>query len=115
MAASFGRFARTARVEKEIQLKEVAELLDFSSAYVSDIEKGNRLPPAEGKLRAWAEFIGVDADEFVWMAMLERPVELPPSGNPKQDRFAHALARRWPNLTDAEQDRLMNALDGAED
>lgn len=41
----FGKFIANKRKAKEITLRKMAEMLDISPAYISDIEKSRRNPP----------------------------------------------------------------------
>lgn len=52
---SFGRFVMEKRIEKDISLRKMAELMDLSPAFWSDIEKGRKNPPALDKLELLAE------------------------------------------------------------
>ena len=45
--SKFGNALREARKRKELYLKDVASFMNWSVAYLSDIERGNRKPPAK--------------------------------------------------------------------
>jgi len=53
----FGEFVSNRRKEKKYSLRKMAELLDLSPAYWSDIEKGRRNPPNINKLKELAELL----------------------------------------------------------
>jgi transcriptional regulator with XRE-family HTH domain len=71
-AATFGARMRAARALRGATLRQVATALGFSAAYISDIEHGNRRPPALYTVRKWAHFLGGDADALVDAAKAER-------------------------------------------
>ncbi|MDD4291029.1 MAG: helix-turn-helix transcriptional regulator [Clostridia bacterium] len=47
---NFGDFLQKKREEKTITLRKMAEILGFSPAFMSDVEKGRRNPPEMEKL-----------------------------------------------------------------
>lgn len=79
----FGEFVSERRKEKKISLRRMAELLDLSPAYWSDIEKGRRNPPNINKLQEIAKLLGLshdELDEMIDMASEDRdeiPMDLP--------------------------------------
>lgn len=112
MGVKFGGFARERRIAERVQLKAVAEAMGFSSAYVSDIEQGFRNPPSQDKLTIWATALGVDPEEFILLAEMDRPyLELPLAGEAEEAELALALARRWGALTSAQRKALLTVLE----
>ena len=79
----FGDFIAKKRKEKEISLRGMAELLNLSPAYWSDIEKGRRNPPNINILHELAKVLGLsngEIDMMVDMASEDRdeiPMDLP--------------------------------------
>jgi|ADurb_Total_1113_FD_contig_21_3060700_length_668_multi_4_in_0_out_0_2 transcriptional regulator with XRE-family HTH domain len=79
----FGKFVAEKRKEKDLSLRRMAELLDFSPAYWSDIEKGRRNPPNLGKIEEIAILLGLSQEEteiMIDMASEDRdeiPMDLP--------------------------------------
>ncbi|EJO5348276.1 transcriptional regulator with XRE-family HTH domain [Clostridium tetanomorphum] len=79
----FGEFVSERRKEKKISLRKMAELLDLSPAYWSDIEKGRRNPPNINKLQEIANILGLSHDELDDMIDIasedrdEIPMDLP--------------------------------------
>lgn len=67
MAGEFGAFIAQKRVEKDVKLKQIAEKLDMSVTYLSDIIKGRRNPPDIGGLEALAEALHLSESEKVEM------------------------------------------------
>ncbi len=79
----FGEFVTGRRKAKEISLRKMAELVDLSPAYWSDIEKGRRNPPNINKIEEIAELLGLSQEEkdmMIDMASEDRdeiPMDLP--------------------------------------
>jgi len=111
----FGGLARDVRLAHGHSLKQVADGLEKSIVYISDIERRNRRAPSAEMARRWAALIGGDADEFEKAAMLDRPaVELSvdqQDPGASKNRFALELARRWDEITPHEADELSRILD----
>ena len=60
---SFGKRLRQLRDEKDFSLRELADKIDVSAAFLSDIELGRRFPSGE-KLVALANALSVDVAEL---------------------------------------------------
>lgn len=60
---SFGSYLRSRREEKGLTIKEVAERLGFSSSYISQLEKGARVPSPK-QLSVLAQAYGVTEDDL---------------------------------------------------
>jgi transcriptional regulator with XRE-family HTH domain len=81
--SKFGEYITKKRKEQKITLRKMAELLDFSPAYWSDIEKGRRNPPNINKLEELAEILKLTSEEKYHMIDLasedrdEIPMDLP--------------------------------------
>ena len=79
----FGEFVTERRKEKGITLRGMADLVDFSPAYWSDIEEGRRNPPNIDKLKEVAEILKLSQKEKEHMIDLasedrdEIPMDLP--------------------------------------
>lgn len=63
MDEQFGKFVRTKREEKGMNLRKLAELLEIAPAYMSDMEKARRYPPDKGKLYKIAEILDFTKEE----------------------------------------------------
>ena len=57
MDNKFGEFVSARRIEKEIGLREMAEILDISPSYFNDIEKGRRNPPNLSKIKEISQIL----------------------------------------------------------
>ena len=63
MNIKFGIYITEKRIEKEIGLREMADLLDISPSYFSDIEKGRRNPPNLSKIQEIAQILKLSVQE----------------------------------------------------
>ncbi|MBE5732684.1 MAG: helix-turn-helix transcriptional regulator [Clostridiales bacterium] len=63
MEKTFGAFIKEKRLEKGINLRKLAELLELAPAYISDIENGNRNSPSPDKMEKLVEVLGLNEDE----------------------------------------------------
>ncbi len=82
-SGKFGEFITAKRKAKAISLRKLAELMDFSPAYWSDIEKGRRNPPNYNKLEEITKIFALSEAEINQMIDLasndrnEIPMDLP--------------------------------------
>ena len=82
-ANQFGKFIVKKRKTKNISRRKMAELLDLSPSYWSDIEKGRRNPPNITILEELATLLGLsqnETDKMIDMASEDRdeiPMDLP--------------------------------------
>ncbi len=60
---TFGEFLQRKREENRITLRRLAELLNFSAPFLSDVEKGHRNPPELAKLKQIADILGLSAED----------------------------------------------------
>ncbi len=63
MDAKFGEYVKAKRLEKDVNLRKLAEILGIVPAYMSDIEKGRRYPPDREKIYKIAEALSLNDDE----------------------------------------------------
>lgn len=59
----FGEFIKDKRLKKEITLRQMAEILDLSIAYLSDIENNRRYPMDNEKIEIFIKELGLPAEE----------------------------------------------------
>lgn len=60
---SFGEFLQKKRLENEITLRKMAELIGVTAPYLTDIEKDRRNPPEIQKLDKIAEILSLTEEE----------------------------------------------------
>lgn len=66
-AQSFGEFLQLKRIEKGITMRKMAELLNVSAPYLSDIEKSRRNPPEMDKLEQIGSILRLNEQERAFM------------------------------------------------
>lgn len=115
MGRRFGDLARLARIRRKLSLRDVASELGVTITYISEIELGRRNPPSPEKVKAWAGYLGIDADKFDMLARLERrKIELdvdPENVEGAQGQLAVALARSWGELSEEDYEAIHKALE----
>lgn len=60
---TFGEYIVAKRLEKDISLRKMAELLDYSAAFWSEVEKGKKNPPSLDKLQQIAKILSLTDEE----------------------------------------------------
>lgn len=63
MDTQFGEYVKEKRLEKGVNLRKLAEILDIVPAYMSDIEKGRRYPPDKEKIYKIVEALSLTESE----------------------------------------------------
>ena len=111
----FGDRMRKLRTERGITLKEMAEALGVSSAYLSALEHGKRGRPGWHliqRILAYFNIIWDEADEVVRLARISHPrITIDTSGlNPKATELANRLADEVGKLDAATLDELLATL-----
>ncbi len=94
---------------------KVADLMEISVSYFSDIELAKRRPPALELVECHARALEVDAGQLIELAQTSREVvELPIKGieSTSKGKLALVLARRWNGLTQAEALDLLQRVNG---
>ena len=61
---TFGEFIREKRLERSINLRKLAEMLDIAPAYMSDIENNKRNPPSNEKMEKLIEILSLTEEEI---------------------------------------------------
>jgi transcriptional regulator with XRE-family HTH domain len=94
----FGARLRALRAARGVTLKELANALQVSAAYVSALEHGRRGAPSTGLVHQVNEFFGLiwdDAEEMARLARLSHPrVTVNTAGlTPEQTALANRLAQ----------------------
>ena len=111
----FGDRMRKLRTERGVTLKEMAEALGVSSAYLSALEHGKRGRPGWHliqRILAYFNIIWDEADEVVRLARISHPrITIDTSGlNPKATELANRLADEVGKLDAATLDELLAVL-----
>lgn len=104
----FGKFIKEKRKERDITLRAMADAMDFSAPYWSDIEKGRRNPPSIDKLEEVAKILKLSQEEKECMIDLasedrdEIPMDLPEYI--KGSELARAALRKAKQLDETNKD-----------
>lgn len=111
----FGDRMRKLRTERGVTLKEMAEALGVSSAYLSALEHGKRGRPGWHliqRILAYFNIIWDEADEVVRLARISHPrITIDTSGlDPKATELANRLADDIGKLDAAILDELLGTL-----
>jgi len=111
----FGDRMRKLRAERGITLKQMAESLGVSSAYLSALEHGKRGRPGWHliqRILAYFNIIWDEADEVVRLARISHPrISIDTSGlNPKATELANRLADEIGKLDASTLDELLATL-----
>ena len=114
----FGVRLRQIRAERGMTLKEMAESLGVSSAYLSALEHGRRGRPAHPMVVALCAQLNIiwdEADELVALARRSHPrVTVDTAGlAPQATELANLLAERIRKLSPAEIERMLAILKAA--
>jgi transcriptional regulator with XRE-family HTH domain len=109
----FGEKLRELREGSKKRLKDLADALDCSVVYISDVELGRRNPPSAERIKKIASFLKKDPTELLNLADHERRrIELEINeSKPKHAKAALLLARQWDHFTDDEIERLEQDLE----
>ena len=111
----FGVRLRQLRAERGISLKQMAEALGVSAAYLSALEHGRRGRPTHAMVVAICAQLNIiwdDADELTALARRSRPkVTIDTGGlSPRATELANLLAERIDTLAEPELAALIAAL-----
>jgi len=106
----FGARLRALRAERGFTLKQLAQELQVSAAYLSALEHGRRGAPSAGLVHQVNEFFGLiwdEADDLAQLARLSDPrvtvntAGLTPEQTALANRLAHAIHRLSPETVAA--------------
>jgi transcriptional regulator with XRE-family HTH domain len=111
----FGTRLRQLRAERSISLKQMAEALGVSAAYLSALEHGRRGRPTHAMVVAICAQLNIiwdEADELLRLARLSHPrVTVDTQGlTPEATELANLLAERIRKLPPDRIDRLLDLV-----
>ena len=112
----FGDRMRKLRAERGVTLKEMADAIGVSSAYLSALEHGKRGRPGWHLIQRILAFFNIiwdEAEEVVRLARISHPrITIDTSGlNPKATELANRLADEIGKLDPAMLDELLGVLE----
>lgn len=112
----FGARIRSLRQARGISLKQMAEDLGVSAAYLSALEHGHRGRPSWllQRICGYLNIIWDDAEELAELAKMSHPrVTIDTAGlSPRATLLANELGRRIDKLDDAKLEQLLKLLRG---
>jgi len=111
----FGMKIRALRSQREIKLKDMAEAVGVSSAYLSALEHGNRGRPSwylVQRIIAYFNVIWDEAEEIETLAKISHPKVTIDTSNlsPAATELANVLADKISALSDDELKTLLTTL-----
>lgn len=114
MLSEFGVAVRKLRLDRRLLLKNMADDLGVSSAFLSSVETGKRKVP-NGWVASISEIYHLTKDEREELeqasAISGPDIRIPMSGaNTKQKELAFSFAKALDGLSDEDVERIMNAL-----
>ena len=118
----FGERIRQLRQQKQVTMKEMAEAIGVSAAYLSALEHGNRGRPSWYLLQRTISYFNIiwdDAEELVKLARLSHPkITIDTSGlSPQATELANRLADEIKDMMDEQLHQHLQLLEkiGLED
>lgn len=113
----FGARIRSLRQARGISLKQMAEDLGVSAAYLSALEHGHRGRPSWLLLQRICGYLNIiwdDAEELAELAKMSHPrVTIDTAGlSPRATLLANELGRRIDKLDDAKLEQMLRLLRG---
>lgn len=116
MITEIGKFLRKERIDRSLLLKDMAEAIGVSSAYLSTIETGKRQITRDLVQRI-AEFLGYapHSDEYLALQqaalMSKDQLEIPIKGLSEQRREAAlAFSRQFSSMGEDDLERILRVL-----
>lgn len=111
----FGKYMRNLRLEKGLLLKDVADLLGVTSAYLSALEHGKKGVPNAQIVKKIISVLTLDAHAAGELTKAVRDSEtdftMPSKSIPFAFETANAFARQLPSLSEIQLKRIKEILD----
>jgi transcriptional regulator with XRE-family HTH domain len=108
MRSEFGELLRARRRQSGKTMLDVAQHLEVSVVFISDVERGNRSPLTPARIMKAAHFLGADPEPFLLAAAKSRgSFELDAthvSGKARQ--VGAALMRGWAKLDKSDLEKI---------
>ena len=110
----FGRFMRNLRLEKGMLLKDCADLLEVTSAYLSALEHGKKAAPNEKFTERIITTLALNPSEITGLKEAVRnsdtKITIPLKSTPFAFETANAFARELPGLTVDQLQSIRNII-----
>lgn len=115
----FGRFMRYIRTEKGLLLKDVANMLGVTSAYLSALEHGKKGQPSATMIATLESKLKLSPQQRRELRDAVRDsmnsMDIPSKATPFAFETANAFARKLPNLSEQQLRRIKSILDQGEE
>lgn len=114
MVTIFGKFLRKLRIERDMVLKDMAKILDVSSAYLSSIELGKRAIPSSflNKLISEFKISPSEAIDVEKMIASSQPLKIKVDNvDERSKETILAFARNFNNLNDEDKDLIQKIME----
>lgn len=120
MLTPFGKEVRKVRIDKDMKLSEMADVLDVSPTFLTAVETGRKAIPENLPERiSQALKLSKETTQLLRDALeLSRAVHKVVVGRGSSDRdreVAALFARQFPDLTETKKDQIMQILKKQED
>lgn len=114
MLNAFGKFCRKLRIERDEILKDMANKLGVSSAYLSAVENSDRNIPTEWKQKL-VNIYGLSElqERALELAIIETNKQITinlAEQNTQKQEFALKLAREFDTLTEEQMDKIIKLI-----
>lgn len=115
----FGRFMRHLRTEKGLLLKDVADMLGVTSAYLSAMEHGKKGQPSAAMISQLEDKLKLTTQQRKELRAAARDsmssMEIPSKATPFAFETANAFARKLPNLSEQQLRKIKSIVDQEEE
>lgn len=115
----FGKFMRNIRLEKNLLLKDVADLLDVTSAYLSALEHGKKGTPNGAVVSKIENKLKLTTDQRKELRKAVRDsntaVSISSKSTPIAFETANAFARKLPDLSEQQLKKILGIVQEEED
>src|SRR5687768_15148666 len=106
----FGRFMRGVRTDRGLLLKDVADMVGVTSAYLSALEHGKKGAPSAAFISKLENALRLDTTQRQELRRAARDsvgsVTIPSKSTPFAFETANAFARKLPNLSEEQLKRI---------
>ncbi|MGM9983805.1 MAG: helix-turn-helix domain-containing protein [Fibrobacter intestinalis] len=115
MLTELGKFLRKIRIDANLYLKNMADALNVSSAFLSSVENGNRKMPESWKDLLPTRLNLSPEEKNAFLEAVEKSskdISINIENVPEKNRdLALSFARSFPNLDEKMVDRIQKLLD----
>ena len=111
----FGKFIRKYRIDKGLVLKQMADALEVSSAFLSGIETGSKPLPINIEKKIASRFTFTKEEEqslYQAADKTRKQVTIPVPENSLDQGLVGAFCRNFENLTEEQKKKINQLLNG---